>query len=112
MGADKRWRLNLSVPVVLEYTEVVHREGRPLGYSWHDCEDFLDFVCAAGVERHIYFRWRPLLPDPDDDALLELAVACGASRIVTHNAKHFTESVQFGIVPISPAEFLRHLRTI
>ena len=33
LGADPRWQMNLSVSLVAEYTEIVHREGRPLGYS-------------------------------------------------------------------------------
>lgn len=112
LGADPRWQANLSVSLVAEYTEIVHREGRPLGYSWQDCEDFLDYICTAGVERPIYFRWRPVLPDPDDDLVLELAVACGAAHIITHNRRHFTEAERFGIVPLSPAEFLTKLKTL
>ena len=112
LGADARWQMNLSVPLVAEYTEIVHREGRTVGYSWQDCEDFLDYVCAAGIERPIYFRWRPALPDPDDDLVLELAVACGAAHIVTHNRRDFTEAERYGIVPLSPGEFLTKLRTL
>lgn len=112
LGADPRWQTNLSVSLILEYTEIVHRECRPLGYSWQECEDFLDYICRAGAERAIYFRWRPVLPDPDDDLVLELAVACGAAHIITHNRRHFTEAERFGIVPLSPAEFLTKLRTL
>ena len=112
LGADPRWQSNLSVSLVAEYTEVVHREARLLGYSWQDCEDFLDYICMAGVERPIYFRWRPALVDPDDDLVLELAVACGAAHIITHNRRHFTAAERFGIVPLSPAEFLAKLRTL
>lgn len=95
-----------------EYTEIVHREGWPLGYSSRDCEDFLDYLCAAGNERLIYFRWRPGLPDPDDDLVLELAVACGAAHIITHNRRDFTEAERLGVVPLSSAEFLTKLRTL
>ena len=112
LGADARWQMNLSVSLVAEYTEIVHREGRTVGYSWQDCEDFLDYVCAAGIERPIYFRWRPVLSDPDDDLVLELAVACGSAHIVTHNRRDFTGSQRFGIVPLSPGEFLMILRTL
>jgi predicted nucleic acid-binding protein len=112
LGADRRWQMNLSVSLVAEYTEIVHREGRSLGYSWQDCEDFLDYICAAGIERPIYFRWRPVFSEPDDDLFLELAVACGAAHIITHNRRHFAEAERFGIVPLSPAEFLAKLRTL
>ena len=112
LGADPKWRANLSVSLVAEYAEIVHREGRPLGYSWQDCESFLDYICAAGVERHIYFWWRPGLPDADDDLVLELAVACGDAHIVTHNRRHFTEAERFGIIVLSPAEFLAKLKEL
>jgi putative PIN family toxin of toxin-antitoxin system len=111
LGADLRWQANLSVALVEEYTEVIHRERRRLGLSWQDCEDFLDYICAAGVERKVYFLWRPLLSDPDDDLVLECAVASGAHHIITHNLRHFTGAERFGMVPLSPAEFLRKLRT-
>jgi hypothetical protein len=72
----------------------------------------LDYICAASRERPIYFRWRAVLPGLDDDLVLELAVACGAAHIVTHNRRHFTGAERFGIVLSSPAEFLHKLRTL
>ena len=53
-----------------------------------------------------------MLPDPDDDLVLELAVACGAAHIITHNRRDFTDAERFGIVPLSPGEFLTKLRTL
>ena len=52
------------------------------------------------------------MPDPDDDLVLELAVACGAAHIITHNRRDFTEAERFGIVPLSPGEFLTKLRAL
>jgi hypothetical protein len=53
-----------------------------------------------------------MLPDPDDDLVLELAFACGATHIITHNRRHFAPAERFGILPSSPAEFLNTLRTL
>jgi hypothetical protein len=39
----------------------------------------LNQICARAVEQRIFFRWRPFLPDPDDDMLVEVAVAGGGS---------------------------------
>jgi predicted nucleic acid-binding protein len=110
LAAPRNWTLNLSNAVTTEYVEVIHREGAKLGHSAAQLDTFLDYVCAAATEREIYFRWRPLLPDPDDDMLLELAVACGATRIVTFNKRHFAEAEQFGIYVVTPAELLAELK--
>ena len=53
----------------------------------------------------IYFHWRPTLPDPDDDRILEVAVRTG-SPIVTFNVRDFRESESFGIRTLSPHELL------
>ena len=50
---------------------------------------FVDYLCAASEHQAIYFSWRPQLPDPNDEFILELAVAAGASHIVTFNGADF-----------------------
>ena len=35
----------------------------------------------------IYYLWRPNLPDPGDDHLIELAIAGGANWVVTENLR-------------------------
>ena len=109
LGADPRWQMNLSTPLVLEYVEVIMREGKRLGYSEANLNKFLDSICATGCERAVYFSWRPYLRDPDDDFLLDLAVAANADHIITHNKRHFAESGKFGIVILTPREFLQKL---
>nr|WP_276569026.1 PIN domain-containing protein [Thiocapsa imhoffii] len=42
--------------------------------------------------QEIHYRWRPALADPDDDFVLELAVAAGCRYIVTHNLRDFSRS--------------------
>jgi predicted nucleic acid-binding protein len=63
--------------------------------------------CFVGRETDVYFRLRPLLPDPDDEFLLELAVAGRADGIVTHNVRHFAGAERVGIRVMTPREFLR-----
>ena len=55
--------------------------------------------------------WRPNLRDEADNHLLELAIAGGASSIVTHNVADFRGAeLQFPQVRIlSPNEFIKEL---
>ncbi|MCB1225733.1 MAG: hypothetical protein KDK99_07995 [Verrucomicrobiales bacterium] len=59
--------------------------------------------------QQIYFLWRPILPDPKDDMVLEVAVASGATHIVTFNVKDLRLASQFGIAVMLPAAFNRLL---
>ena len=106
---DPRFDINLSVPLVLEYEEVLKRPeiGVPLGSDRID--DILDFLCRVGSLRKIRYLWRPALADPDDDFLLELAVECNCDYIVTYNTRDFLNTSSFGIKAITPVEFLRIL---
>ena len=52
---------------------------------------------------------RPLrieLPDPEDQPLLEVAVAAAADYLITGNRKHFPAELCRGIVVVNPREFL------
>jgi predicted nucleic acid-binding protein len=75
------------------------------------------FACDSGLPRaciecRIHFLWRPHLPDPKDDSVLELALAGNAPFIVTHNTRHFHPSVSLGIRAVTPDEFLSILSSL
>lgn len=57
------------------------------------------------------FLWRPWLPDPQDDLVLEVALAGGASHIVTHNIRDFAGTDQLGITAVTPDQFLKQLKS-
>ena len=99
----------VSVALVFEYEAAVMRPelGIPLPRS--AISDVLDYLCSAGVRQQIYFLWRPVLPDPSDDLVLEVAVHGQCDRIVTFNARDFVGSERFGIRVETPAAFLRSL---
>lgn len=111
LAGPRSWTLNLSNALATEYVEVIHREGAKLGHTSAALDTFLNFVCHAAVEREVFFRWRPFLADPDDEMLLELAVACAATRLVTFNKADFAGAERFGIHVLTPGEFLAELRS-
>ncbi|NEX15795.1 MAG: twitching motility protein PilT [Halochromatium sp.] len=52
------------------------------------------------------------LADPDDDFVLELAVAASCRYIVTHNLRDFRGVERWGVEPIPPGLLLRQLETM
>jgi putative PIN family toxin of toxin-antitoxin system len=106
----KKFTIVMSVPLILEYETILHKNIRKLNLSRTDIDDFLDYICAISEHTKIYYLWRPILKDPYDDHILELAVSSNAKYIVTFNISDFNEAKKFGISPIEPDEFLKTLR--
>ena len=69
----------------------------------------IGWIATISHQQPIYYLWRPLLSDPKDDMVLELAVAANAHYIVTFNRKDFGPAAQFGIKVVTPADFYRNL---
>jgi putative PIN family toxin of toxin-antitoxin system len=104
---DPRWRPIVSVALILEYEEVAKREASRLGLAEWVVENIIDMFCRLGSQHTIRFRLRPVLRDPDDEFLLELAAASQADFLVTYNIRDFRGSEVYGIRPVTPSEFLR-----
>ena len=66
-------------------------------------------IAQIAHQQRIYFLWRPFLPDPKDDMVLEAAIASGATHIVTFNLKDLLLASQFAITVLTPAHFIRLL---
>ncbi len=60
----------------------------------------------------IYYLWRPNLPDEADNHLIELAMAGGASHIITKNIKDVGRGeLRFDHLTIcKPEDFIREIR--
>ena len=101
-----KFHICLSVPLVLEYEEVLLREIDKLTVDPEDVQDLIDYLCAVGRMQKVYFLWRPYLRDLEDDFVLELAVAAECDYIVTFNQWDFVGVENFGIRAITPKEFL------
>ena len=112
VGADSRFEINLSVPLVLEYEDVLKRPGAVSRLTGDDIDSVLDYICSVAHHREIYFLWRPVLRDPKDDMVLEVAVEACCEFIVTHNLRDFRGVERFGIRAVTPSEFLREIGEI
>lgn len=109
---DSRWRPNVTVAVVLEYEAVLKRNCRQFSLTEEDIDDVVDAICAEGGLHRLYFLWRPVASDPDDDLFLEAAIASHSDFIVTFNKRDFPESLRFGIRCLTPKEFLILLKEL
>jgi predicted nucleic acid-binding protein len=78
-----------------------------LGLADWIVDSIVDTFCRLGSRHTVRFRLRPVLRDPDDEFLLELAVASQADFLVTYNIRDFRGSEVYGIRPVTPGEFLR-----
>jgi predicted nucleic acid-binding protein len=97
----------ISVPLFVEYRDALLRPENLLSRTPAQAEGFLDVLLSVSHLQEIFFLWRPALPDPDDDLLLELAVAAGCRYIVTHNLRDFRGTETWGVEAVTPADFLK-----
>lgn len=98
----------LSVGLYAEWQQALSRpENRPAGTSAEVAAGFLRYLASECHLQEIYFLWRPVLRDADDDMVLELAVAARCGIIVTHNVRDFAGADRFGVEAILPGNFLR-----
>lgn len=101
--------LAISVPLVLEYESTLLRMVDELTLDEAEIHNVLDFLCSIAEEHPVFYLWRPILRDPGDDMVLELAVAAGCDAIVTVNQRDFSGSERFGIEILSPGDLIRRM---
>ena len=106
----EKLRLVLSTPLLFEYEDVLKRNQKLLNLSSFEIDTLLNNLCNFADFQQVYFLWRPYLPDPKDDMVLELAVASNVKNIVTHNLKDFAHSDKFAVEVITPKILLERLR--
>ena len=105
------FQICLSVAVYTEWQAVLSRpEHLPPGADANMALSFVRYLAGLAHLQDIHFLWRPFLRDPDDDMLLECAVAAGCTYIVTHNIKDFRRTEELGVKAVTPGEFLQILK--
>jgi putative PIN family toxin of toxin-antitoxin system len=101
----------LSVSLFAEWQDVLTREDNlPSGLTPDAALAFVRYLASQSHLQEIHFLWRPFLPDPSDDMVLELAFAAGCRHIITHNVRDFHGSERLGVTALSPREFLTLIR--
>jgi predicted nucleic acid-binding protein len=103
---EENLTVSISVPLILEYESIFVKHQQMIGLSKSDISDFLDYLCMVGRKTKIFYLWRPMVKDPHDDHVLEVAVASGSRHIITFNKKDFIPAKAFEISTVTPKEFL------
>ena len=106
---QKHFEVVVSVPLVLQYEDVLSRSEGMEHVSNGEVVEFLDGYIAQAQRTKVSFLWRPFLADGGDDLVLEAAVAGGAEAIVTFNLRDFGGIDKFGIRAITPKTFIQEL---
>ena len=108
---SEKFSIAISVPLIIEYEDVLKRGKLPF-ITKKDITDFIDFFCHIGDQQDIFFLWRPFIPDPSDDLILEVAVAGNCNAIITYNKRYFKNVGKFGLRILDPKEFLTEIGVI
>jgi len=108
---DGRIKLALSVPVFMEYCDVLKRQStlEKTGLNATQINAVLDFIAFTGLEHRISFLYRPNLEDESDNKFIELALASQSTYLITANIKHFTANPElslFEVKVVTPGEFI------
>lgn len=110
---ERRFDLTISVALFLEYEDVLTRPEivQATGLSGPMIADFLAHLSRICIPvPTIAFRWRPALPDPNDEHVLECALGGFSHYLVTHNLRHFKAAGErFNVRVVPPAQFLELL---
>ncbi|HEX7672190.1 MAG TPA: PIN domain-containing protein [Polyangiaceae bacterium] len=77
---EGEFEIAVSVPLVVEYESALlrHLSGPQ---TEQDVTAVVDYLCLVARKQEVFFLWRPLLRDPNDDMVAELAgPAAGSLR--------------------------------
>ena len=107
-----KFEINLSVPLIIKYEDILLRKINTLNFNEPQIGQFLYYLILVGKWHDVYFLWRPILKDPKDDMLLELAVRANCKYIVTYNEADFQGVDRFDIKLVTAKEFLQSIKEL
>jgi putative PIN family toxin of toxin-antitoxin system len=110
---ERRMKPLMGQALFLEYEDVLGRDRLFQASPLNRTERYELFEAFLSVCEwvHVYFTWRPNLPDEADNHIVELAVAGGATMIVTNNVRDFRGELRFpGLRVVRPRDLVEELR--
>ena len=100
----------VSVALFLEYQDVLPRPRLlPTHMPPTAIIAFLDAFLLKAELQDIFFKWRPWLPGPKDECVLDTAVAAGCIPIITSNLKAFRPAPKLGVSVMTPWQLVTEL---
>ena len=102
-----------SVPLFIEYEAkcTAPEHWTAAGLTQEQARIFLDGIAALVEPVKTHYLWRPMLHDPNDEMVLEVAVNGSADAIVTFNLKDYGAIPgTFDIAAINPATAIRRFK--
>jgi predicted nucleic acid-binding protein len=106
------WRRGLftacvSNTLAYEYVDVLGRKLSPA--RWRRLQPVVGMLLTAARFVPIYFSWRPMSPDPDDDHVIDCAMHASVP-VVTSNIGDFRRAEHsLGLVVSTPVDFVTRL---
>jgi predicted nucleic acid-binding protein len=103
----------LTPALFLQYEDVLKRPEQLLAsrLTPAQVDEILAALASAAEPVTIHYSWRPQLPDPTDELVLEAAVNGRADALVTYNVRHFAQAAaRFGLRLARPVEVLEEMR--
>ena len=77
-----------------------------------EINDIINGICYIANHHEIFYIWRPLAKDKDDDFLIDLALKCQAKFIISYNDRDLKPIEKFGVSILTPKQFLQLLGEI
>ena len=108
----RRFKLLLSLPLMLEYESVLTRPEHltACNATREDVSAVLDELALVAERVEFVVRLRPMLVDPDDEMVLETAINGRADAIATFNERDFRPvAARFRCSVLRPVEVVRRL---
>ncbi len=97
----------VSNALAYEYADVLVRKLSPA--RWDSSRVIFEEMLSLAEFTNIYFRWRPVSPDPGDDHVIDCCMNAGAA-LVTSNLKDFKLAQDaLGLRVITPVDFIHDL---